>query len=124
MFRDRGYAVILTDNIIDAVLFLGNIGGAVVCLLITLCYCSLCHLKGLNATMLSSFGLLAGYWTFSLIMENISSAVATVCVCFAEKPLIFQVNKQTQYFPTFSLLFHCSLLLSLSLPLSCLSPSS
>ena len=111
MFQDRGYAVILTDNIIESVLFLGNIGGAVVCFLITMCYCTVCRVKGVNSTMLSSFALLAGYWTFSLIMENISSAAATVCVCFAEKPNIFQVNilAESPYL-TFSSLHLASLL--------------
>ena len=46
-----------------------------------------------NTYMLSSFGMFSGYFIFCLATEVVSSAVAAVCVCFADRPHVLEVNK-------------------------------
>ena len=92
MFTDRGFTILLNDDILSTILFIGNVLGGLMIMLLTFAYSKIVNLSSTNLSVLTSFGFFCGFLMFSLTMSVVSSAVATVCVCYAEKPEIFRVS--------------------------------
>jgi hypothetical protein len=93
LFRQRGWTSIITDLMVDTVLFMVSIGvGALTTLLAVLIGAAM----GLGAAgTLGAAGLLGffiGYGMCATLFSVVSSAVNTVVVCYAEAPNEFQVN--------------------------------
>ena len=96
MFTERGFSTLLSDNIIDCILLFGNTLGGVITMLLAFAYAKSVGVSVVNTSMLSSLGFFTGSLMFTLTMSVVSSAVAAVCVCFAEKPEIFEVRTYVQ----------------------------
>mmetsp|Transcript_13092 Transcript_13092/g.12687 ORF Transcript_13092/g.12687 Transcript_13092/m.12687 type:complete len:707 (+) Transcript_13092:119-2239(+) len=97
MFSDRGWSALLNDDIIDGVLLAGHIMGGIICMLIGYAYSKMVNVTAVNTTMLTSLGFFSGFLMFTLTMKVVSSAVATVYVCFAENPTIFEETHPALY---------------------------
>lgn len=92
LFKDRGWTAIINDDIIDYVLFISHILIGVISTLLMFAYC---HSKGVshvNSSILMVLGYNCGHFMSTVTTNVISSAVATIFVCFAEKTELFQVN--------------------------------
>lgn len=90
LFKERGWTVIITDNLTTYVLtlvslFVGLIVGGISALI--------SYAVGLNIEVIAFFiGLLIGTVLTQIIMGVVGSAVDTVIVCYAEDPNAFQAN--------------------------------
>ena len=91
MFRQRGWTAIINDDIIETVTRLGNTFIGSICSICSLLYAQERKLSHINSTILILSGYFIGHLMSSIASKVISSAVATIFVCFAEKPHIFQV---------------------------------
>jgi hypothetical protein len=91
LFRSRGWSTLLNDDLIDLILNLGNVIIAVLTMCVGYSYARLMGLDRVYTTLLSALGLFGGYLLSMVVMSTISSAVATVYVCFAEHPEELQV---------------------------------
>lgn len=98
LFREKGWTVIITDDLTDNVLFLvsvviGLLSG-VVGLTFGLADPDMFYELGFSQAAGPAFGagFLAGFLFSSILMSVVSSAICTVIVCFAEAPSEFQMN--------------------------------
>ena len=92
MFTERGFSILLNDDILSSILIIGNVLGGLIVMLLTFAYAKIVSVTSVNLSLLTSLGFCSGYLMFSLTMSVVSSAVAAVCVCYAEKPEIFEVT--------------------------------
>ena len=92
MFSERGWTALVNDDIVDAVLALGNVIGGVLMMYVAYGYAQGVGLSGTNVTVTTLLGLFSGYLLFQIAVKVISSAVATVYVCFAERPDVFEAT--------------------------------
>jgi len=79
LFQQRGWTVIINDNLIGRVLSFTSITVGVLCGLVQ-------YLVFSNNEALALFGFIFGVFFSSTMMSVINSAVSTVVVCFAEAP--------------------------------------
>jgi len=91
LFTQRGWTVIITDNLVDGVLMMMSmaigIWGGIFGLLVV-------FTKGMDLYPVVAFciGFFVGFVLSSVVMGVIGSAVNTVIVCYAEAPKEFQNN--------------------------------
>jgi len=97
MFSERGWMALINDDIVDVVLALGNVIGGVLLMYIAYGYAQGVGLSGTNVTVVTLLGLFAGFLFFQIAVKVISSAVATVYVCFAERPDVFETTHPALY---------------------------
>jgi NhaP-type Na+/H+ and K+/H+ antiporter len=69
----------------------------IICMLVGYAYSKMVDVTAVNTTMLTSLGFFSGFLMFTLTMKVVSSAVATVYVCFAENPTIFEETHPALY---------------------------
>jgi len=86
LFLQRGWTAIVNDDIVDTILFLGQIIIAVVSSLVGYAYSIQVGCNLTNLYQITMLGFLAGYLFAVVTLKCISSAVATVYVSFAEAP--------------------------------------
>mmetsp|Transcript_15057 Transcript_15057/g.31044 ORF Transcript_15057/g.31044 Transcript_15057/m.31044 type:complete len:516 (-) Transcript_15057:127-1674(-) len=94
LFRTRGWTAIITDTMIDTVLFMVSLGVALLIgTLSVVIGATMVNVEDSN-TMAASFilGFLLGYGICATLFSIVSSAVNTVIVCFGEAPNEFQMN--------------------------------
>lgn len=93
LFRARGWTTIITDTMVDTVLFMVSLGVALFVGVISLAVGAAMN-KGDYETMGSAFlvGLLVGYAICATLLSLVGSSVNTVIVCYAEAPNEFQAN--------------------------------
>jgi len=94
LFKERGLTVIVNDDLLDNVFLLG-------CILVGVISCGIAYgygkgagMDGPNTGAMAFIGFFIGFVLCLLTMTTVSSAVATVFVCFAEDPAPF-----AQYHP-------------------------
>lgn len=95
LFLTKGFATLINDNLLDNVLTLGHIVVGVLCMLVGYGYAVLAGF-GQNspyALLLAMSGFFVGYSMCMLTLNVISSATATVYVCFVEDPASLQVSR-------------------------------
>lgn len=98
LFQNKGWTVIITDDLIENVLFMVSVGVGLVTGLVGLIMGkanqNLFAGIGVDDAGIVGFviGLLAGFILASILMSVVASAVNTVIVCFAEAPSEFQAN--------------------------------
>jgi len=98
LFQNKGWTVIITDDLTDRVLMMVSIGVGVLTgfagLAITLADQSI--FGNLNVENVPAAGFLVGFLVgvvfSSILMSVVGSAINTVIVCFAESPAEFEVN--------------------------------
>ena len=93
LFRSRGWTAIITDFMVDTVLFMVSIGVGVLTGILAVFAAAALQMN--DAAMLGSsflLGLLIGYGMCATLFSVVSSAVNTVIVCYAEAPNEFQMN--------------------------------
>jgi len=96
LFRARGWTAIITDSLVDNVLFLVSLGvGLITGVIASIVANSKGMLFGNEAGTLAIpfiIGLVIGFVLTSVAMSVVSSAVNTVIVCYAEAPNEFQTS--------------------------------
>jgi Plasma-membrane choline transporter len=95
MFRNRGWTTIITDSMVDTVLFMvaAGVGGITSLLTVMiLAIVSVGSMSGGTYIMAAVLGFFIGYSMSSTFFSVVSSAVNTVIVCYAEAPNEFQAN--------------------------------
>jgi hypothetical protein len=97
LFRSRGWTTIITDYMLDTVLFMVNVGVALITGLCSLMLAAALNVNndgGNDATLLMAFliGFVLGYALCAPLFSVVSSAVNTVIVLYAEAPNEFQSN--------------------------------
>ena len=92
LFRNRGWTAIISDMMIDTVLFMVSLGVGLLIGLLSVAIGGVA--SGDGATMIISFliGCMFGYAISATLFSIVSSAVNTVIVCYAEAPNEFQAN--------------------------------
>lgn len=93
LFRERGWTSIITDYMVDTVLFMVSLGVAILVGVLALFTSAL--QGGNDGTTLSlafAIGFIVGYGMCTTLFSVVSSAVNTVIVCYAEAPNEFQAN--------------------------------
>jgi len=99
LFQQKGWTVIITDDLTDRVLMMVSIGVGVLTgfagLAITLADQSILGDLGIEENV-ASIGFLIGFMVglvfCSILMSVVGSAINTVIVCFAESPAEFEAN--------------------------------
>eukprot|EP00611_Tribonema_gayanum_P000386 TRINITY_DN1025_c1_g1_i2.p1 TRINITY_DN1025_c1_g1~~TRINITY_DN1025_c1_g1_i2.p1 ORF type:complete len:562 (-),score=197.38 TRINITY_DN1025_c1_g1_i2:853-2538(-) len=84
LFKRRGWSAIVNDQLCDNALALACAVVAALCGLAGAAAGALCGMSGLLTALLASFGVLVGYNLAAVAVSVVSSAVATVFVCFAQ----------------------------------------
>ena len=102
LFQQKGWTVIITDDLADNVLFMVSVGigmaSGLVGLFVALASPSLLDGLGLDEAGVGVAGpafliaFLVGLLLSSIFMNVVQSAVNTVIVCYAEAPGEFQMN--------------------------------
>jgi hypothetical protein len=95
LFRERGWTSIITDYMIDTVLFMVSLGIAILVGVLAM-FTSAFQGGNDGGTLGLSFviGFIVGYSMCTTLFSVVSSAVNTVIVCYAEAPNEFQANHQ------------------------------
>ena len=93
LFRNRGWTAIISDMMIDTVLFMVSLGVGLLIGILSVATGGFAG-QGDGATMIVSFliGCMFGYAVSATLFSIVSSAVNTVIVCYAEAPNEFQAN--------------------------------
>merc|ERR1740139_1146107 len=98
LFQNKGWSVIVTDDLTDRVLMMVSIGVGVLTgfagLAITLVDQDILGNFGVENVPAAGFlvGFLVGVVFSSILMSVVGSAINTVIVCFAESPAEFEAN--------------------------------
>jgi hypothetical protein len=94
LFLTKGFTTLINDNLLDNVLSLGHLVVGVLCMLVGYGYAVVVGLghNSSYAALLAMSGFFIGYSMCMLTLNVISSATATVYVCFAENPSSLQVK--------------------------------
>lgn len=98
LFQNKGWSVIITDDLTDNVLFMVNVGIGLITGLVGLLISQMDQniFADLNIENPGGAGFIAGlivgFVMSSILLNVVSSAVNTVIVCFAESPQEFDVN--------------------------------
>jgi len=99
LFEQKGWTVIITDDLADNVLFMVSVGvgllTGLVGMVLAIADPNLLAGVGLGESAGSGgfiIGLLVGFVFTSILMSVVASAVNTVIVCFAESPNEFEAN--------------------------------
>jgi len=98
LFQNKGWSVIVADDLTDNVLFMVNVGIGLITGLIGLVISKMDQdtFADLNVENPGGAGFLAGlvvgFVMSSILLNVVSSAVNTVIVCFAESPQEFDIN--------------------------------
>lgn len=92
MFRERGWSMLLNDDIIDMVLNVGHVIIGTVSMTVGYIYGRLTGLSHAYTVLLTVFGFAVGYLISIVALSTISSAVATVYLCYVDDPLALQVS--------------------------------
>lgn len=90
LLRDRGVSLIVNDNILDAVFFLGHATVGILCSILALVYAYSTSLTHTNTTLLVCLGFLLGIGMCSICTSVVSAAADSVFICFAETPNVFE----------------------------------
>mmetsp|Transcript_21216 Transcript_21216/g.27400 ORF Transcript_21216/g.27400 Transcript_21216/m.27400 type:complete len:502 (-) Transcript_21216:1243-2748(-) len=94
LFISRGWTAIITDTMLDTVLFMVSLGVALIIGVLSMAIGATLVNNPDSNTMGAAFilGLLIGYGICATLFSIVSSAVNTVIVCYAESPNEFQAN--------------------------------
>lgn len=93
LFRQRGWTSIITDYMLDAVLFMVSLGVGILTGILAVVIGSAMQLSdGANLGLSFLIGFIVGYGMCTTLFSVVSSAVNTVIVCYAEAPNEFQTN--------------------------------
>lgn len=90
LFRQRGWTSIITDYMVDTVLFMVSLAVGILTGILSLIIASAVALGGGGIAFV--LGFIVGYAVCATLFSVVSSAVNTVIVCYAEAPNEFQVN--------------------------------
>jgi len=105
LFKTAGLEAIVNDNIVDGVLWLGVLFGAIGTGFAGYLYSMAFFAPAVNAWYGFGVGLIVGFVLMILAMQCLDSAIATIFVCFAEdketlrntKPELYQALMETYY---------------------------
>jgi hypothetical protein len=93
LFRARGWTTIITDMLVDTVLFMMSLGVGLLIGLLALLVGMTFGLQGTGFLGSTFFlGFIVGYACCATLLSVVSSAVNTVIVLYAESPNEFEVN--------------------------------
>ena len=96
LFQNKGWTVIITDDLADNVLFMMTVAIGFCSGLVGLVLASMDPnlLAGFEQVHGPAFlvGFLAGFLLSTVLLSVVSSAINTVIVCYAEDPAAFQMN--------------------------------
>lgn len=99
LFRSRGAAAIINDDLIDTVMRLGQTVVGIVSFMIAYWYGNTMGLDYASRTTLSLIGFVEGYVLCAVTLKVFSAAVSTIYVCYAEDPLAFEASHPDLYIP-------------------------
>ena len=86
MFQERGWTAVINDELIDNVLSLGYMVVGLLCVMCALFYSNGVGLNGPNTALLCTLGFFSGHLMCTIALRVVSSAVATVYVCYGVHP--------------------------------------
>lgn len=93
LFRMRGWTTIITDYMVDTVLFMVSLGVAVLTGILGILVAAAMQMSdGTNLGLSFIIGFMVGYAMCTTLFSIVSSGVNTVIVCYAEAPNEFQQN--------------------------------
>jgi len=93
LFRNRGWTSIITDYMLDLVLFMVSVAvGALTALVALLIGAALGMGEVATLGTATVLAFILGYGMAATLFSVVSSAVNTVIVCYAEAPNEFQAN--------------------------------
>lgn len=91
LFARRGFTTLLNDDIIDVVLNIGHVIIGTTSMSMGYVFGRLSGVGHAYTMLLTVFGFAAGYLISIVALSTISSAVATVYVCYVDNPMALQV---------------------------------
>ena len=96
LFKRLGWTTIINDDLIDTALTFGCIGAGLITGFIGWIYGVALDVESEHLMFLFIAGLIAGFSMSQVTLNVISSAVATIFVCFAENPQSLAANHPTE----------------------------
>lgn len=97
LFKSKGWTTIINDDLIDTALSFGCLGCGILTGFIGWSYSVGIGVSSDYQLVLFICGLIAGYAMSQVTLNVISSAVATVFVCFAENPAALQNTRPERF---------------------------
>ena len=86
LFKKLGWTTIINDDLVDNALSFGSFGIGMLCGLLAYLYSEAADIGAAYTTPMVIVGICIGIGMSSVTLNVVSSAVATVFVCFAENP--------------------------------------
>lgn len=111
LFQQRGWSTLLNDDIIDVVLNIGHIIIGTTSMSVGYIYGRLSGLGHAYTVLLTVFGFAAGYLVSIVALSTISSAVATVYVCYVDNPDTLRVCLRSVFATPLFYFYHAVVLL-------------
>lgn len=97
LFTQKGWTALVNDDIVDSMLFCCNCAVGLLCMLVGYMYGLSVGLDSANCSLLTVLGLVGGMMMSMVVSRIMSSAVATVFVCFAEDHTALEVTHPEDY---------------------------
>jgi len=95
LFKNRGFEMIINDDLTGMVLAMGCFIGAVICGLFAAFWANITNIEGW--LIIGIIAMVIGYIMVALIMSVIGSAVATTYVVWAEDPALLGQTRPDHY---------------------------
>jgi len=97
LFNSLGWTALVNDDMVDSMLFCCNLSTGLLCMLVGYLYSQGVGLDGTSTTMLSCFSFFGGMMISMVVSKVMSSAVATVIVCFADDHNALETTHPDEY---------------------------
>lgn len=92
LFKSRGFATLLNDDIIDLLIHISTVMIGLLTMILAYMYCKAVVLSHAYSYLLAIFSFFCGYVMSTVLLSTMSSAVTTVYVSFAKNPREFEVS--------------------------------
>jgi hypothetical protein len=97
LFTQKGWTALVNEDIVDSMLFCCNCAVGLLCMLVGYLYALSVGLDSANRSLLTVLGLFGGMMMSMVVSRIMSSAVATVFVCFAEDHTALEATHPDDY---------------------------
>lgn len=93
LFQERGWNAIINDDITEIFFMITHLLTGTLVSVFLFIYCYERKISSINTTILLTLSYSSGHFFSSITTKMISSAVATIYVCFAENESLLQVQR-------------------------------
>lgn len=94
LFRIKGFELVINDDIVESIVFIGNTAIALATWFLASLYASACGFSATDHLLFQLMSIALGFVISTVLLKLLLAGVATVYLCFADKPQDFEVRVQ------------------------------